>query len=115
MKELLVQQKENNNANSDNNINIPQTISPNKNNSSDVSAVDLLNKGTENWDITAWVDDDSNLFIESTNSFINNHINWISLDEEEYIEFQMELEERMDCDIISDFTDYFFAKDPNKP
>lgn len=32
-------------------------------------------------------------------------------DEEEYIEFQMELEERMDCDIISDFTDYFFAKD----
>ena len=45
-----------------------------------------LNKGTENWDITAWVDDDSNLFIESTNSFINNHINWISLDEEEYID-----------------------------
>lgn len=45
-----------------------------------------LNKGTENWDITAWVDDDSNLFIESTNSFINNHINWISLDEENYID-----------------------------
>ena len=48
MKELLVQQKENNNANSDNNINTPQKILPNKNDSSDVSAVDLLNKGNEN-------------------------------------------------------------------
>lgn len=45
-----------------------------------------LNKGAENWDITAWVDDDSNLFIESTNSFINKHINWIRLDEGTYID-----------------------------
>ena len=48
MKELLVQQKENNKTNSDNNINTPQKILPNKNDSSDVSAVDLLNKGNEN-------------------------------------------------------------------
>lgn len=52
MKELLVQQKENNNANSNNNINTPQTILPNKNNSSDISAVDLLNKGIENSDLS---------------------------------------------------------------
>lgn len=31
-------------------------------------------------------------------------------DKKEYMAFQRELEERMDCDIISDFTDYFFAK-----
>ena len=48
MKELLVQQKENNKTNSDNNINTPQKILPNKNDSSDISAVDLLNKDNEN-------------------------------------------------------------------
>ena len=48
MKELLVQQKENNKTNSDNNINTPQKILPNKNDFSDISAVDLLNKDNEN-------------------------------------------------------------------